>query len=60
MGRITAGERAGFLDGSADYWVDELTRLSQDFQMDTFIFAPQEPSEAQIRRFAEEVAPRVP
>lgn len=59
VGRITGGERGGYLEGPVDYWVDELRRLVEECGMDSFIFGPQEPGEAQIRRFAEEVVPRV-
>lgn len=57
-GRI--GENAqGFLDGPASYWVEELTRLTLEYGMDTFIFWPAEDQERQIGTFAEEVAPAV-
>lgn len=59
MGSITAGERGDFLVGPAEYWVDELVRLVEEYGMDTFIFAPQSPTEEQIRRFAEQVMPQV-
>lgn len=59
MGSITDGERADFLNGPAEYWADELSRLADECGMDTFIFAPQDPSEEQLRRFAEQVIPRV-
>ncbi|HZW04089.1 MAG TPA: LLM class flavin-dependent oxidoreductase [Anaerolineaceae bacterium] len=58
-GRITTGERGGYLEGPADYWAAELRRLADECGMDSFIFAPQTPGEEQIRRFAEEVAPRL-
>jgi alkanesulfonate monooxygenase SsuD/methylene tetrahydromethanopterin reductase-like flavin-dependent oxidoreductase (luciferase family) len=59
MGRITGGERGDFLEGPVDYWIEELLYLSRDRAMDTFIFAPQDPTEDQIRRFAEQIAPEV-
>ena len=59
MGRITDGERGDYLEGPVDYWATELARLFQDEGMDSFIFAPLDPSEEQIRRFAEEVVPQV-
>jgi alkanesulfonate monooxygenase SsuD/methylene tetrahydromethanopterin reductase-like flavin-dependent oxidoreductase (luciferase family) len=59
MGRITDGERGGFLEGPVDYWIEELLRLVQERGMDSFIFAPQDPTEDQIRRFAEQIAPEV-
>lgn len=59
-GRITAGPSAGFLDGPAGQWVEELSRLTVEQGMDTYVFAPvEEPTTAQLRRFAEEVAPQV-
>lgn len=59
FGRITTGTSAGFPDGPVDQWVDELTRLSVDLGMDSYIFGPAEDPERQLRRFAEEVMPRV-
>lgn len=59
MGEITNGELRGYLEGPPAHWVDELNRLAHDYRMDTFIFAPKEPSEKQIRLFAEEVVPGV-
>jgi alkanesulfonate monooxygenase SsuD/methylene tetrahydromethanopterin reductase-like flavin-dependent oxidoreductase (luciferase family) len=58
-GRITTGERAGYLEGPVDDWVSELIRLVELGGMDSFIFAPQQPGEEQIRLFAEQVVPRV-
>lgn len=59
MGRITSGERGGYLEGPAAYWVDELARLVEEDGMDSFIFGPTEPGEDQIRLFAEAVVPQV-
>ncbi len=59
MGRITEGERGGFLEGPVDYWVEELSRLASDFRVDSFIFSPQDVTEDQIRLFAEQVVPKV-
>lgn len=58
-GKITDGNRDGFLEGPVSYWVDELTRLAVDLGMDAFIFWPASDPTAQLRRFAEEVAPAV-
>ena len=62
MGRITDGPASGFLDGPVAQWVDELTALTLQQGMDTYIFAPAgdaaDPVE-QVTRFANEVAPRV-
>ncbi len=59
MGRIVDGVSAGPFDGPVSQWVDDITRLVLDQGMDGFIFAPSEPSEEQIRLFAEEVMPQV-
>jgi alkanesulfonate monooxygenase SsuD/methylene tetrahydromethanopterin reductase-like flavin-dependent oxidoreductase (luciferase family) len=59
MGRISDGPSNGFLNGPANQWVDELTGLALEEGIDSFIFAPAEEIESQIRRFAEEVVPRV-
>jgi hypothetical protein len=62
MGRITDGPSSSFLDGPVAQWVDELTALTLEQGMDTYIFAPAgdaaDPVE-QVMRFANEVAPRV-
>jgi alkanesulfonate monooxygenase SsuD/methylene tetrahydromethanopterin reductase-like flavin-dependent oxidoreductase (luciferase family) len=57
-GRIGDTHR-GFLDGPASYWAEELTRLTLEYGMDTFIFWPSEDQERQIGAFAEDVAPAV-
>lgn len=59
MGRITRGERGDTLEGPVDYWVEELVRLAQEYGMDSFIFAPKDPGEQQLRLFAEQVVPAV-
>jgi hypothetical protein len=59
MGRITDGPSSGFLDGPVGQWVDELTQLTVAYGMDTYIFAPAGPPEAQLRLFAGEVVPQV-
>lgn len=59
MGRITDGPSAGFLDGPVGQWVDELTALTLEHGMDSFIFAPADQPETQLRRFALDVVPRV-
>jgi alkanesulfonate monooxygenase SsuD/methylene tetrahydromethanopterin reductase-like flavin-dependent oxidoreductase (luciferase family) len=58
-GTITDGDRGGFLEGPASYWADQLTRLAVELGMDAFIFWPAAEPTAQLRRFAEEVAPEV-
>ncbi|HET9848613.1 MAG TPA: LLM class flavin-dependent oxidoreductase, partial [Candidatus Dormibacteraeota bacterium] len=58
-GRITDGESTGLLEGPVDQWVDQLTELTTEYGMDGYILGPAEDSEQQLRRFGEEVAPRV-
>ncbi|MDP9469996.1 MAG: LLM class flavin-dependent oxidoreductase [Chloroflexota bacterium] len=48
---------AGPLDGPAEHWVEQLTRYALVDGMDTFILAPREDPERQLRLFAEEVIP---
>ncbi|HET6652493.1 MAG TPA: LLM class flavin-dependent oxidoreductase [Nocardioides sp.] len=49
----------GFLQGGVAQWVDELTELSVEHGMDTFVFGPSEDPVRQLQRFAAEVAPAV-
>jgi alkanesulfonate monooxygenase SsuD/methylene tetrahydromethanopterin reductase-like flavin-dependent oxidoreductase (luciferase family) len=49
----------GFLQGGIAQWVDELTELSVEHGMDTFMFGPSEDPVPQLQRFAAEVAPAV-
>jgi alkanesulfonate monooxygenase SsuD/methylene tetrahydromethanopterin reductase-like flavin-dependent oxidoreductase (luciferase family) len=59
--RSTSG-RPGVIVGDAAHWVSELSRYYLDLRMDTFSFgfgAGGSEGEAQVRRFAEEVAPAV-
>ena len=58
-GTITDGERGGYMEGPAPYWVDELTSLAVEFGMDAFVFWPATDPSLQLRRFAEDVAPSV-
>jgi alkanesulfonate monooxygenase SsuD/methylene tetrahydromethanopterin reductase-like flavin-dependent oxidoreductase (luciferase family) len=51
------GQRPGILMGTAQQWVDELTRYYYDLRLDTFIFWPSNDEEGQTRRFIEEVVP---
>lgn len=55
-GTITAQNA---IDGTASYWVDQLTSLYHDHRQDTFIFWGAEDVNTQIERFANEVAPVV-
>ena len=59
MGRISDGPSGGFLDGPVQQWVDELTALSLEQGMDTYIFAPSGDAAEQLARFANEVIPAV-
>ncbi len=47
----------GFLNGPIDQWVEELTQLTLEYGMDSYLFsgAPDD----QLERFAQEVAPQV-
>ena len=49
----------GFLKGGVAQWVDELSELSLEHAMDTFVFGPSEDPVPQLQRFAAEVAPAV-
>ncbi len=59
MGRISDGPPGGFLDGPVEQWVDELTALTIEQGMDTYVFAPTGDPAEQIKRFANEVIPVV-
>jgi alkanesulfonate monooxygenase SsuD/methylene tetrahydromethanopterin reductase-like flavin-dependent oxidoreductase (luciferase family) len=59
FGSITDGASRSTFDGPVDQWLDTLTGLVLDGGMDTFIFGPAQDDLAQVRRFAEEVAPAV-
>jgi alkanesulfonate monooxygenase SsuD/methylene tetrahydromethanopterin reductase-like flavin-dependent oxidoreductase (luciferase family) len=58
-GEITDGPSRGFLQGPAGQWVDELSALVLDEGMDSFVLWADAPRRAQMRRFAEDVAPAV-
>ena len=55
----TIGGSGGFLQGGVGQWVDELTELTVEHGMDTFVFGPSEDPVPQLQRFAQEVAPAV-
>jgi alkanesulfonate monooxygenase SsuD/methylene tetrahydromethanopterin reductase-like flavin-dependent oxidoreductase (luciferase family) len=59
MGSITETAGEGYLQGPVQLWVDELSLLASERRMDLLIFAPNQPSQDQIRLFAEQVVPRV-
>jgi hypothetical protein len=50
---------SGFLQGGIAQWVDELTELSVEHGMDTFMFGPCKDPVPQVQRFAAEVVPAV-
>lgn len=56
MGLITPDGRDMF-NGPVGRWVDTLTTLYTEYQMNTFIFWPSGDRERQSRIFAEEVVP---
>lgn len=58
-GTITDGSRGEFLEGPVSYWADELTRYAVELGMDAFVFWPETDPTAQLRLFAEKVAPAV-
>ena len=55
-GKIGA-EGEGLLEGPVSKWVEELTRFTLEFGMDTFIYWPSEDHVRQIEVFASEVVP---
>lgn len=56
-GRITDGSSTGLLDGPVERWVDDLTTLTVDYGMNAYILMENDLN--QVRRFADEVVPRV-
>lgn len=54
-----AGTGAGFLQGPPAVWAEQLTELALELGMSAFILGPGENAPADLRRFAEEVAPAV-
>jgi alkanesulfonate monooxygenase SsuD/methylene tetrahydromethanopterin reductase-like flavin-dependent oxidoreductase (luciferase family) len=59
MGRISSDPRGGFLNGPAEQWTEELTRLTLEYGMDSYIFSSSEGHAGQLERFALEVVPAV-
>ncbi len=58
MGSITPVQRDQF-HGPAGHWVETLTKLYTSYQMNTFVFWPENDRERQSRVFAEDVVPAV-
>jgi alkanesulfonate monooxygenase SsuD/methylene tetrahydromethanopterin reductase-like flavin-dependent oxidoreductase (luciferase family) len=59
-GTITDGGPArGLLDGTAEHWVETLTRFNAELGFDGFLLSPTDPELEQIERFGAEVAPAV-
>ena len=58
MGSITPG-RQDLFHGPAGQWAETLTMLYTDYEMNTFVFWPEDDRERQSRIFAEEVVPAV-
>lgn len=59
VGGTIGEDRRGPLDGPVEHWVEELTRLSVELGMDTFIYWPSEDPIRQVELFANEVVPAV-
>ena len=58
MGLIAPTDRDAF-HGPVERWVDTLTKLYADYQMNTFVYWPTGDRERQSQLFAEEVVPAV-
>ena len=58
MGLITPDDRGPF-EGPAERWVETLTSLYTESQMNTFMFWPAGDRERQSQIFAQEVVPAV-
>jgi alkanesulfonate monooxygenase SsuD/methylene tetrahydromethanopterin reductase-like flavin-dependent oxidoreductase (luciferase family) len=58
-GTIADSATRGLLDGPPDHWAETLRGFAQELGFDTFVFWPDDEHEAQLERFAEEVAPAV-
>ena len=56
-GRITNGGSVGLLNGPVSQWVEELTTLTLEYGMDTYVLAENDIN--QVRCFAQEIVPQV-
>lgn len=59
MGQISSGPAGEEFNGPVEQWVDELTRLTLEHGMDTYVIGLPGSPASQLERFAHEVAPRV-
>jgi alkanesulfonate monooxygenase SsuD/methylene tetrahydromethanopterin reductase-like flavin-dependent oxidoreductase (luciferase family) len=59
VGSIGPRDGGQGLNGPIELWIETLAEWATDLGFDTFIFWPQDPSDQQVRLFAEEVVPRV-
>lgn len=59
MGKVTASETTGDFEGPPGQWIEQLTKLVLDSGMDTFLVGFSSGEQAQIRKFADEIAPAV-
>ncbi len=59
-GTITDGPVTGLLEGPVEHWAETLATFTTEYGMDTYLIGDSaDDAEAQLRRFATEVAPRV-
>ena len=56
-GQIVDADVGELLVGPPEHWVETLTGFARDLGFDTFVFWPNDEPEAQLERFATEVAP---
>src|SRR5258706_15646798 len=56
-GRITNGGSIGLLNGPVSQWVEDLTTLTLEYGMDTYVLTENDLN--QVRRFAQEIVPQV-
>jgi len=59
MGHLSDGAPAELFNGPVEQWVDELTLLTLEYGMDSYIIGLSGSAAGQLERFAQEVAPRV-
>jgi alkanesulfonate monooxygenase SsuD/methylene tetrahydromethanopterin reductase-like flavin-dependent oxidoreductase (luciferase family) len=59
VGSIGPRQNGQGLNGPVELWVETLSEWAVDLGFDTFIFWPADPTERQVRLFAEEIVPAV-